>query len=269
MPQYKLTAINIGSFNLGEADRILTLFSAERGVVRAVAKSARKPGKAMTGRSELLNINQLLLATGRSLDIITQAQTLETFSSLRQDLSRLSYALYYAELTCIFGTGLTDESASYFDFLQDAIQRQSKFESKPEWLCLRFELGLLDMLGYKPELTLCMNCQNAIDDYSVARFDHELDGVLCSNCKDTQTIVAEHSSRSFTELTPLVWKQLVLASQPYPNSTVTNVAANRAESVSTAQSLFAAHRLMQNHLEYKAGKQIRSLDLLKSLQPSA
>jgi DNA repair protein RecO (recombination protein O) len=192
MPQYKLTAINIGSFNLGEADRILTLFSAERGIVRAVAKGARKPGKTMTGRSELLNINQLLLSTGRSLDIISQAQSLETFPKLRQDLSRLAYALYYAELTYNFGAGLAEESASYFDFLRDALQKQAVSELQPELLCLRFELGLLNMLGYKPELTLCVTCRNAIDDYIVAGFDHELGGVMCNSCRHATTMVAEN-----------------------------------------------------------------------------
>jgi DNA repair protein RecO (recombination protein O) len=260
MPQYKLTAINIGSFNLGEADRILTLFSAEKGIVRAVAKGARKPGKTMTGRSELLNINQLLLSTGRSLDIISQAKSIESFSGLRQDLSRLAYALYYAELTRNFGTGLEDESASYFDFLRESLLKQSAHQASPELLCLRFELGLLNMLGYLPELTLCVICRNAVDDYTVAGFDHELGGVLCSTCKQTTPMVAEQGFRSSSELTPLVWKQLVLAS----SATTVSSKTNGAE-----PSLLAAHRLMQNYLEYRSGRPMRSLDLLKSLRPTA
>ena len=73
------------------------LFSRERGIHRAVAKGARKPGTKMGGKSEPLNINRLLLSKGKSLDIITQCESIESFGALRKDFARLSYALYFAD----------------------------------------------------------------------------------------------------------------------------------------------------------------------------
>src|SRR5580704_11965922 len=115
MPTYTVTGINIATFNLGESDKLITIFSSERGLIRAVAKGARKPGAKVAGRAEPLNVNKLLLATGRSLDIITQAESIETFPKLRQNLVRLSFALYYAELTQHFGPGLCEENEAHFD----------------------------------------------------------------------------------------------------------------------------------------------------------
>ena len=160
MPTYTIHAIGISSFPLGESDKILTLFSSERGLVRAVAKGARKPGAKIAGRAEVLNVNKFLIATGRSLDIITQAEGIETFPELRKDLLRLSFCLYYAELTRHFGEGLVDESEDYFNFLTASIERQSKSADEPALLCLVFELRFLEMLGYKPELGFCVSCRS-------------------------------------------------------------------------------------------------------------
>src|ERR1700722_5976859 len=141
MPTYSVNAINVGSFNLGESDKIVTLFSAERGLIRAVAKGARKPGAKIGGRAELLAVNRLLIANGRTLDIITQAENIETFKGLRNDLTRLSYALYYAELTCHLGQGFSDETSIYFEMLLNALRQLCREENNPSYRCLIFQLS--------------------------------------------------------------------------------------------------------------------------------
>ena len=126
MTTYSVSGINIGSFNLGEADKVLTIFTAERGLVKAVAKGARKPGAKITGKAEVLNVNKLLIAKGKTLDIITQAESIETFTRLRADLTCLTYGLYYAELTQAFGQGVGEESLQYFDLLVTSINTLPK-----------------------------------------------------------------------------------------------------------------------------------------------
>jgi DNA repair protein RecO (recombination protein O) len=263
MPTYSVTGINIGTFNLGESDRLLTIFTAERGIVRAVAKGARKPGAKMTGRSELLHVNHLLLNTGRSLDIITQAETVEAFPQLRSDLTRLTFALYYAELTAAFAEGLNDDSALYFDCLRNALRAQAERLSDAAWLCLQFETLLLDMLGYRPELTCCVVCRAPLTDYALSAFHQDWGGIICRACFDGSrgAMVREddesgdlHAMRASTQITPLVWKQLILAGQEQ------SVAPNSA---ALKQSLQAARRLMQSYIEYRAGKRMKSLDLVR------
>lgn len=273
MPTFAVSGINIGSFNLGESDKVLTIFSAERGLIRAVAKGARKPGSKITGKSEPLNVNKLLIAKGRSLDIITQAESIETFHSLRKDLTKLSIGLYYAELTQQFGQGLSEESNEYFDYMQTALKQL--VDADPEesiWLCLKFELGLLQMLGFQPELTYCVVCRQIIDDLSLAAFDRELGGTVCSGCYQQsrisyvreRTALAENSSHhtinQSVQMTPLVWKQLILAQDIHANPQHIKTGSRPLK-----QALLAAQRLIQGYIEHRAGRKLKALALIGAL----
>ncbi len=182
MATFSLTAINVGTFNLGEADKIITLFSREKGIHRAVAKGARKPGAKIAGKAELLNVNKLLLAKGKNLDIITQSESIETYPNLRHDLKRLTYAFYYAELTQVFGLELTEESARYFDRLTLSIGLMAASGRDPALLCLEFEFALLELLGIRPELNHCVSCRDALNERNISAFNHELGGLLRQKC---------------------------------------------------------------------------------------
>lgn len=95
---YKAVGINLKSMPLGEADRILTVLTRELGLVRVVAVGARKQNSKLGGRSGLFVVNDLLIAKGRSLDKITQAETLESYPGLGRDLKKLTAGQYLAEL---------------------------------------------------------------------------------------------------------------------------------------------------------------------------
>lgn len=277
MPTYTVHAINIGSFLLGEADKVLTLFSMERGTIRAVAKGARKPGTKMSGRSDVLCVNKLLLSTGRTFEIITQAESIEGFPEFRQDLRRMSYALYYAELTNHFGQGLSEESQSYFEFLIKALDLQARSSHDPEWLCLEFELGLLDALGYRPELTYCVICREVLGDYNLGTFNRESGGVVCQSCslQERQYVTRESGYEPHVErdsawrtgsyITPLVWKNMVLAA----DRRVSEEGVEQPGVVkqpAMQQSVEAARRLVQGYIEHRAGKRMKSLEVLEQLK---
>jgi DNA repair protein RecO (recombination protein O) len=268
MPTYTVNAINVGSFNLGESDKLLTLFTAERGLIKAVAKGARKPGSKIAGRAEVLNVNRLLVSTGRSLDIITQAEGIENFSRLRHDLLRLSYALYYAEITQIFGQGVEGESLAYFDFLAESLQKQAESTEDATWLCLKFELALMQFLGYFPELTYCIICRQILTDMNLSVFDRELGGIACQKChqKHSQSIVKERSDtyseeyvqlKAAIQITPKVWKNLVLAAQGLdaPDLSIQVI----------RQSVIAAQRLLEKYIEHRASRKVKSLEMLAGI----
>lgn len=272
MPTYPVHAVNVASFPLGESDKVLTLFTAEKGLVKAVAKGARKPGSKIGGRADLLNVNKILLATGKTFEIINQAEVLETFSRIRMDLERLSYSLYYAELTTIFGQGLIEESAAYFVYLVDALRAQNETKVDPAFLALRFELNLLDMLGYRPELTVCIGCRSAVSDYIIAGFHYELGGIVCERChsegkrtrhgykiaEDEGIYETAGVDKLDRHVTPLVWKRLVLAAAE------TTIPAVENDNEVIRRATRAAHRLIEGYVEYRAGKRIKSLELLNN-----
>ena len=227
MPAYMVQAINISSFDLGEADRVLGIFTAEKGLLKAVAKAARKPGTKMAGRSDILAVNELLLAHGRTFEIITQAQSMENFPGLRKDLTKLSYGLFYAELTNCFAQGLEEDSKNYFEFLVGSLRRLSLSQRTAVELGIEFQMGLLEFLGLQPELTFCIYCREVLHDYNLAKFNVELGGVVCTACfqKGRRQQVSERSAEHDRDeieheygllsrgvhITPLVWKSLALS----------------------------------------------------------
>lgn len=280
MATYSLTAINIGGFQIGESDKVVSMFSSERGLVRAVAKGAKKPGTKMAGKSEALCVNNLLIAKGRSLDIITQAESIDTFRKLRNDLTRLSFGLYYAELTQVFGEGLEEDSALYYRVLFNALQMQEYAVADARLLSLEFGMFLLGQLGVSPELQCCIKCRHPLTDYNIAAFYSSLGGIGCNRCGRTthnRMMVSEPSNdESFDTdfergsfVTPLVWKMLVRAESNQqelldPEAT-TKTRAMPQNADSQAPALDAAHRLIQRYLEDRAGKRLRTLDLLKQI----
>lgn len=275
MPTYNVHAINIGSFLLGEADKVITVFSAERGLLRCVAKSARKPGTKMTGRSDVLSVNKLLLSSGRSFEIITQAECIDTFPEFRKDLQRMSYGMYYAELSHHFGPAFSEESQLYYDYLYASLGLQARSKSDPEWLCLEFELGLLGMLGYRPELTFCMSCRDVLADYNIGTFNQDMGGVMCQQCSVRERqlalregvaqneFVRETSFRESTHITPLVWKNLVLACDHRVSEE--GFEENSVVKLPLPQSIRAARRLIHSYIEHRAGRHMKALDLLEQL----
>ena len=95
---YKATGINLKSIPLGESDRLLTVLTREFGLIRAIAPGARKHKSSLRGRSNLFVINNLLLVKGRSLDKVIQAESIESFPLLGNNLGKLTAGQYLAEL---------------------------------------------------------------------------------------------------------------------------------------------------------------------------
>jgi DNA repair protein RecO (recombination protein O) len=272
MPSYTVHAINIGGFLLGESDKVLILFSSEKGIIRAVAKGARKPGTKMSGRSDVLCINKLFLNTGKTFEIISQAESIEAFPEFRQDLERMSYGLYYAELSNHFGQGLSEESQTYFEFLVKSLELQARSRFDPSWLCLEFEMGLLDMLGYRPELTYCVVCREVLGDYNLGSFNKESGGVVCQRCslQERKMSVNEPGGerdinwRTGAYITPLVWKNMVLSADRRVSEEGVEP-PGVVKQGAMQQSVDAARRLVQGYIEHRAGKRMKSLEVLEQL----
>ena len=98
---YKAVGINLKSMPLGENDRLLTILTKEHGLLRVVAQGARKHKSSLSGRSALFVVNELLLAKGKSLDRIIQAETLVSHSGLSGNLAKLTAGQYLAELVLL------------------------------------------------------------------------------------------------------------------------------------------------------------------------
>ncbi len=155
---YKATGINLKSMPLGEADRLVTVLTQEYGLIRAVAPGARKQNSSLGGRSSLFVVNELLIAKGRSLDKITQAETIGTYPGLSRDLGKLAACQYMAEI--VVCQALSEQpQAELFCLLNEHLKRLEQLPSNCEFLILAHlchaVFHLLTLAGITPQVQEC------------------------------------------------------------------------------------------------------------------
>lgn len=158
---------------------MLWLFTHQMGKVRAIAKGVRKPRSRKSGHLEPFTRSALQLAWGRDLYIVTQAEAMDTHMGLREDLTRMGYASYIVELLDRF-TYEEGENHPLYRLLTETLSRL-EVEVNPALAVHYYEVRLLDLIGFRPQLFNCTECGKEInpeDQY----FSAEKGGVLCPNC---------------------------------------------------------------------------------------
>lgn len=146
MRTYKTEGIIIKRLNFGEADRILTIFTKRLGKVRIKAVGVRRITSRRSPHIELLNLSILTLYKGKSLPILTEAQTIEDFSAIKDSLIKVGFAYHICELI----DGLCPENQEQrrvFFLLEDVLSRLEK-EDDIVSAIHEFEVELLILLGY-------------------------------------------------------------------------------------------------------------------------
>lgn len=179
---YSVTGLNLRYFNLGEADRIFTVFTREKGLIRIVTKGIRKPTSRFGGRMDLLRCNDLLLRKGRNLDVVVGCESVCCFPGLLKDFDRLTQALYWSELVEAF---IEDEQIlpEIYDLLLESLT-VLEYEPRPAVLNLWFELRLLATLGYQANLSHCVSCDRPPEAVPGHQgFDLRTGSVLCGECR--------------------------------------------------------------------------------------
>lgn len=180
MPAYPVRALVLRKTKLGETDTILTLLADDGRQIRAVAKGLRKPGGRFGARLEPYAVCDLLLHTGRSLEIVTEAQTVESHSALREDFDRSAAAGVVADLLDKISVEGQEEprlfalSTTTLDVMNDIA-----IDALPV-LVVAFLLKAMAMHGYRPQLESCASC--AGDVHESAEFSISSGGVLCPDC---------------------------------------------------------------------------------------
>ncbi|HLP88891.1 MAG TPA: DNA repair protein RecO [Nostocaceae cyanobacterium] len=184
---YKATGINLKSQPLGEADRIVTILTKEFGLIRATAPGSRKHNSTLSGRSEMFVVNELVIAQGRSLDRITQAQTIKRYSGLSKDFVKLAAGQYLAEI--VLCQALSDQAQpEIYELLNEHLQR---LEALPKSTGLEAiahlsqgVFHLLALAGIPPQVQLCCLSQrqltpNFTDPNWKVGFSISAGGIVC------------------------------------------------------------------------------------------
>lgn len=177
---YKAEGVVLSRRDLGDADRIVTCFTREFGRRRLVARGSRRPTSQLAPHIELFSRVRLVGVVGANLDVLTQAQSLETYQRFRTDLAAFAAAGWAVELLDGLsedGEAAPDAYAVLIEFLRALNQRAAD----PEPLLSALALSLLELHGYAPELWQCTVCGGLIQPDAHA-FAPRTGGVVCTAC---------------------------------------------------------------------------------------
>lgn len=176
---YNTEGIVLRRRNLGEGDSIFTVFSPTEGKFDAVARGVRKPKSRMRGHLEPLTRSQMHIAAGRNLDIFTQADTIASYLTVRDDLDRLSLAVYCCELVDRF----TVDHAVQVELYNLLLELLEGLEAgAPLTVGRYFELQILSYTGYELQLAACALCAGSLPEADTL-FAAASGGLVCETCR--------------------------------------------------------------------------------------
>lgn len=245
---YRTEAIVLRRSDWGEADRLLTLFTPELGKLRVLAKGVRRLRSRKAGHLELFTRSNLLVAKGRDLHIVTQAETVDAYRPARDDLLRTTYACYVAELVDQF-TLDGAENRPLYNLLAQALGWVGS--SHDLAATARYvELAVLDLVGYRPELFRCVRRGEAVQAEDQF-FSVSEGGAVCPRCGPGQ--VAGVQPISMSALKFLRYFQ----TSPY----LTAMAASVRPAVHVE-----LERVMLRYLTHQLERRLKSVDFLRRVR---
>lgn len=185
VPTYRDEAVVLRTHKLGEADRIITLLSRDHGKVRAVARGVRRTSSKFGGRLEPFSHVDLQFATGRTLDVITQAVTLHAYAApLGEDYRRYTVGQVMIETADRLVGEEGQPTVRQYRLLVGALQALTAGTSDgpraPEVIMDSYLLRAAALAGYAPSLVDCARCGEAGPH---GGFSPQLGGVVCVNCR--------------------------------------------------------------------------------------
>jgi len=231
-----------------EADLIVSLFTRERGKIRAAAKSALKSLKRFPGQLELFNHLEVSLRSSRlpDLPLLEQSRLLDDFPRLRPHLDKVTAASFLAEVAEA-ASGEFDPNPAIYHLLLQAFRRLDR-ETRSEPILWASLLRLLDHLGYRPALETCALCQRPLSERGLF-FSAGAGGALCSACgKKTPQATRLMSSTRRTFQSAL------------------RLPASRLQRLGFTQSVLQeAAALLPAYAQYHLGRELKSYRFLREI----
>lgn len=163
----------------GETDSILTIFTRKVGKINAIAKGARRPKSNLLAGIQPFCYSEFVLYKGRNLYTVSQCDAKEIFYPLREDLKKLSYSAYLVELVeAVVTEGQTNNRL--FNLLGKTLYILKKDDVELNTIVRAFEIKLMNYIGYKPQFTSCVHCNNGKSQSW--KFSSTEGGLLCTSC---------------------------------------------------------------------------------------
>ncbi len=237
----------IREVNTGEADKIITVLTAEEGKISIAAKNARRAKSSLSAGSQLFAYSEYMLFKGKELYNMSSCQVIEPNYEIRNDIEKLTYCSHILELISD-NVQEGEPSEEILRLLLNTLYVISKTNRPLKLITVVFELRLMSLLGYEPHVISCVNCGKAQDESMY--FDFDSSGLVCKDCLNRK-------SRSISLLpgTVKALKYIVFISpQKLFNFSLSQEAIEELGEISK--------RYIKEHI----GKEYRKLDYLKQLK---
>lgn len=259
MNNYTTQAINLKSHNLNESDKIISMYSRDHGIIRCVAKGVKKPTSKLGGRMDMLIANKLFIAKGKNLDIVCQAESVDHFKPIRKNITKLTYSIYLAELINTFGMEHDSNSSSIYDIFFESLKNISLAQKNEEilWIVIRFQLKLMQLIGYAVEVNTCVKCNESISvnvgelELKPYKFSPEAGGIVCNNCRK-QVFQGRDVDRNILK----TFRDAI--SFDFPESSAYDNEANQI-------TLSVCFNILKEYISLRSHRKLKSPELIESL----
>ena len=240
--QYEAEALVLGAHNWGDADKLMTLFTRECGMVTAVAFGSRRPKSPLAAGMQMFTHAEVQLAKGKRMDTVRQCAILHRYKRLSEDFMAMAYGSFVAEVAREF---LPEHAAEpeAFDLLLDVF---ASFEARnPRIVALAAAWQVLACSGLQLRLERCVHCGREIAGEAFLQIGEG--GVLCRDCRlpDAQKLTGEGLA-FLRSLLDLDWK--------HPEGF-------RVQ----RESLLMAEQVLLAYLQEMLGRPLKSLAFLRQL----
>ena len=249
MGQFKTSAIVIKTLDYGESDRIVTLYTSDFGKIKGIAKGAKKSKRRFSNALELFTLSKLIFFDKRESGLvrIEECDIVDAFPTIREDIRKIAFGCYFAELVDET-TAEREANTDLFNTLKVFLSLLSNGEAETQILRV-FEIRLLSLLGYRPELNRCLRCNEPFEPGGQARFSVKKGGLLCEKC-----------SRGYTDLIPvsLGTAKMLQVAVEMDLSKVHRLKFSK-------QALVEGEAILSTLIQYHINKELKSKKFLKDL----
>ncbi len=258
---YQCTAIVLRTYRLNESDKILHLYSKEHGPIQCIAKGAYRVNSKFSAKVQVLNCLDLLLASGRNLDIVKEARLVKALPYINSNYEALTLACFAIEV--LAHVAINDDSyetlfnliTNYLNELESQQSSKVKGDLQQTFsITCKYLWQLICILGYKPDLDTCSISNNKRSSNQIPQYFDLENGAVTSTSAYKNLVLRNPYQDSIRELKPGVFNTLL----QFENN-------NEAGLESIEHTLKFLHK----HLEYRIHKEFKSWKLVEQiLNPS-
>ncbi len=248
MEKFTTNVITLKSYNLSESDKIIVMYSKDKGLLRCVAKGVKKPSSKIGSCFDSLIASEVLISKGGKLDIISQAQGINSFSALRKDFSKLSYAMYCADVINAFSIEDDNDSNEIYELFYSTLKAIADSKNKLNTvLCtMKFQINLMELLGYGLELDNCVKCECTLGETVV--FSKSAGGVLCPDCAE------DYSNHTSARLVNFFKK---ISGTSFESKFFID------EELKNELTIMYCFNLMKDYIQWRSPKKLKAQDMLE------